>query len=169
MRPFRPALRIRIRAAGAQDADTLLRLAKTSVIEGTTAFYCSAQRHAWARALDRPPGFAARIAGQHSFAALGTEHGDIVGFMTLGTDGHLDLAYVAPSAMRRGVGAALHDRVVAHATSLGHTRLTTEASHLARHAFRRFGWHEIAAQSVAVFDQSLQNFRMEKRLAAPDR
>ncbi|OSP55482.1 GNAT family N-acetyltransferase [Pseudoruegeria sp. SK021] len=154
---------IRIRPFEPADAPELLLVFQRSVQEGAASAYDAAQRHAWASAVTASPVWTRRLGDQITVVA---QHPDgLIGFMTLGYDGHLDLAYVRPDWMGKGIAARLHDRLLARAEDHNMTRLTTEASLLARRFFLRQGWRELARQEVQRGAVSLTNFRMDKRLA----
>ncbi|MFV0245517.1 MAG: GNAT family N-acetyltransferase [Qingshengfaniella sp.] len=155
---------IRIRPYRPTDAPELSDLFHRAVHEGAARFYTAAERTAWAPPDAPGPDWADRLGAEITLVAE-TTHLAPAGFMTLGRDGHLDLAYVHPQAMVTGVAAALHDRMLGIARDLGHTRLDTEASHLARRFFLRQGWTDHGAQQVIRHGVTLTNFRMEKRLA----
>ncbi|MCA8882047.1 MAG: GNAT family N-acetyltransferase [Rhodobacteraceae bacterium] len=154
--------RFRIRPFRAEDALPLRALYYRAVQEGAARFYDQRQRDAWARAPEMPPDWRDRLGREITLVAEDAR--GPVGFMTLGHDGHLDLAFVAPEAMGTGIAAALHDRLLVEAEARGIAHLTTEASHLARRFFLRQGWREIAEQQVDLGGVRLTNFRMEKRL-----
>lgn len=153
---------IRIRNFCPSDSDALRQIFYRAVHEGTTAWYTPEQRAAWANAAEAPPEWPKRL-GDH-MTVVAEMDAQISGFMTLGYDGHLDLAFVTPESMGTGVASALHDRLLSLARAAGLELLTTEASHLARRFFLRQGWTELAAQEVELRGVSLANFRMEKRL-----
>lgn len=155
---------IRIRNFQATDSDALRQIFYRAIHEGTTEWYTPEQRAAWANAAEAPPDWPQRLGDQMTVVA--ETDGQISGFMTLGHDGHLDLAFVAPEAMGTGVASALHDRLLDLAAKAGLQVLTTEASHLARRFFLRQGWTELTAQEVELRGVLLANFRMEKRLGA---
>jgi len=154
---------IRVRRYRAGDAAPLHAIFYRAVHEGAAAFYSVAEQRAWAPHTAPPSDWAARLADQ--ITCVAEEPDGPVGFMTLGHDGHLDLAYVAPETMGRGVASALHDRILAEAQARGLTTLDTEASHLARRFFLRQGWRDHGAQQVARGDVRLTNFRMTKTVA----
>jgi len=155
---------IRLRAYRPADAEPLAALYERAVRIGAAGAYSPAQLAARATGPEGAGDWAERLGGQITVVA---ERGGVpVGFMTLGHDGHLDLAFVAPEAKGTGVAAALHDRILAEAQARGMAQLTTEASHPARRFFLKQGWREIAAQEVALRGARLTNFRMEKPLSA---
>jgi putative acetyltransferase len=151
-----------IRAYRPDDADALAQIFYDAVRIGAASHYTSAQLAAWAP--DRPPAeaWAARLAPLTSFVAVNPAP---LGFMSLRSDGYLDLAFVAPDQRGKGVAQALYAAVLAHAQSLHLPRLATAASHLARPFFRRLGWQETAAQVVERHGQQIENFRVQIILA----
>lgn len=157
---------IRIRAFHPDDSNALRQIFFRAVHEGTAQWYTPEQRTAWANAAQAPPDWPKRLGDQITVVA--ETDGHLTGFMTLGHDGHLDLAFVTPEAMGTGVASALHDRLLTLANKAEMPVLITEASHLARRFFLRQGWRELAKQEVALRGVLLTNFRMEKRLNTPD-
>lgn len=147
IRPFQPA-----------DAAACYRVFFNAVRLGTASHYSEAQRAAWAPSPDMRDSWPAKLADHITYVAYLS---DIVGFMTLGMDGYLDLAYIAPDHMGQGVGRALYSAILADPRS-PRTRLTTEASHLARPFFLSLGWQVEAEQTIKRRDVALTNFRMFK-------
>lgn len=137
-----------------------------AVREGTQAHYTEAQRRAWAGEAPDPEGWRDRLSGVDGFAA--EEEGRLVGFMTVimtvNGKGCIDLAFVAPAALGRGVGWHLHRAVEAKARELGVSALTTEASRMARPFFERQGWSVVAEQKVVMRGVVLANYEMRKAL-----
>ncbi|MEV8468624.1 GNAT family N-acetyltransferase [Fluviibacterium sp. DFM31] len=155
----------RIRPYVAADAPALRGIFTEAVQVGARAQYSAAQRDAWSGAAQHcPPDWGDRLGDHLTFVA--EQDGDPVGFMTLGRDGHLDLAFVLPQVMGQGVADALHDRILAEAQARGLSRLTTEASLRAQPFFRRMGWRLVAHQTVEIRGQRLDNAVMEKPLQA---
>lgn len=145
------------------DAQATAQVFFDSVRQGTRAFYDEAQRRAWAPARPEPSGWHQRLASQTALVA--ERNGRLVGFMTLTSEGCIDLAYVAPDALGQGVGKALYDAILAEAIRRGIPRLHAEASHLARAFFERRGWSVVKAQTVTREGVAIPNFVMEKTLA----
>lgn len=149
-----------LRYATRDDAEELFTIFHTAVHGGTMAFYSPEERQAWAPSPSPSPSWPDRLTDQLTIvadSAIGPR-----GFMTLGWDGHLDLAYVHPSEMGRGIASKLHEGVLFLAQDLGLKRLTTEASHLARRFFLKHGWREQAEQVVERQRVRIVNFRMER-------
>jgi putative acetyltransferase len=129
---------------------------------GAAEYYDDRQRTAWAEKVPDDDEWRKRLQSQYVLVAeLNTR---LVGFMTLDVYGHIDLAFVVPDLIGKGIARALYERVEAEALRLGIKMLDTEASYLAQRFFKRQGWSVVRQQSVAKGDVSLTNFVMEKRL-----
>lgn len=153
---------IPVRPYRAADCQPTFAVFFDAVHNGTAAYYTAEEREAWA-ATDVPPdGWHPRLADHITYVApFGS---GIAGFMTMGRDGHIDLAYVAPAHTRSGVGDALYAALLTQARALGLGLMDTEASHLAKRFFLRHGWQIEARQSVIRQGVALTNFRMFKPL-----
>lgn len=148
-----------IRRYRPEDAEPLAHLFHDAVRRGAAAAYTAEQRAAWSPA---PPAGALwheRLAGAHTLVA--ERGGRPAGFMSLGGNGRIDLAYVAPGEMGRGTAGALHDALLEVARARGLARLTAEASRLARPFLARRGWRVISVQEVRRGGVALENFLME--------
>ncbi len=153
---------ISVRRYEARDAEQCFDVFYRAVHEGAKARYSPRQRQAWAPTDQPPEGWQARLGDVLTWVA--EADGRVVGFMNLEPDGHLDMAFVAPDWMGRGVADALWTTLLTEAQRLGLTRLTTEASHLARPFFLRHGWRVEAPEEVERHGVRLQRFRMFRPL-----
>lgn len=153
---------LNIREFSEDDATATAQIFFDAVRLGTTEYYDERQRIAWAEQVPDDDDWYKRLQSQYSLVAqLNTR---LVGFMTLDGYGHIDLAFVAPDLIGKGVARALYERIEAEALRLGIERLDTEASYMARRFFERQGWSVVRQQSVVKGDVSLTNFAMEKRV-----
>lgn len=156
---------MRLRPLTPKDADACYAIFYRAVHEGAARHYEPAQRAAWAPASPRAPeDWAARLTQGHAVCA--TRWGRIVGFFTMGTDGHIDFAYVAPEEMGRGTAGRLYAHCENAARAAGLGVMDTEASHLAKRFFEKRGWRVTARQTVIRNGIGIENFRMEKDLSA---
>lgn len=146
------------------DAEALGEVFHRSVREGAAARYDEAQRAAWSPAPKSGEGWAARLAGGGTVVVL--EEDRPVGFMSMDDVGYVDLAFVLPEAMGRGLAATLYAVLEGRARAAGLTRLTTQASLLAEPFFARHGWVVTRRQEVEIGGALLKNAWMEKRLEA---
>ena len=88
-----------------------------------------------------------------------------IGFMTMNPEGFIDLAFVSPSALGKGVGWKLYKVVEEKILNLGALVLSTEASMAARLFFERQGWYVIEEQTIVKYGGvSLTNLKMQKTL-----
>lgn len=143
---------MQIRRYQPADAGALAQIFFDAVRLGAAPKYTAAELAAWAQRLD---GLTTVVAESPS---------GLLGFMSLRSDGYLDLAFVRPDCRGTGVADALHSEILTEACARHLHRLTTEASRMARPFFLRMGWHLIAAQTVQRNGQSIENFRMAKSL-----
>lgn len=149
---------LHIRVADPADAAALAHIFYRGVHEGAAPAYTPEQRHAWAPKKPDAAGFLKRLDGLITIVA---ERDTVIqGFMSLRLDGYLDFAYVLPDARGSDVADTLYDAILAEAKRLGLTRLTSEASYLARSFFTRHGWYTDAAQDIEQGGVTLRNFRM---------
>ena len=143
------------------DAQRCYAVLRRAVHEGAGQVYSAEQCAAWAPP-HPPDNWAARACA--GYAVCATRWGRILGFFTMGRDGHIDFAYVLPKVMGTGVAARLYEACEDEARRLGLTEMHTEASHLARRFFEKRGWRVIARQTVIRNSVGIENFRMEKQL-----
>ena len=131
-----------------------------AVHNGTAPHYSEAERAAWApRDGNYDHGeWTGRLADGRTWVA---ETGaTLQGFATLTRAGHLDLLFVRPGAWGAGVAGALYDRLLDDARDLGLTRLTTDASHLARRFLERRGWTVEAEERALRHGVRITRFAM---------
>ena len=146
------------------DAAATAHIFFDAVRSGATEYYDQRQRMAWAEKVPDTDEWCARLRSQNSFVAQ--LNARLVGLMTLDDHGHIDLAFVVPDLIGKGVARALYERIEAEALRRGIGRLDTEASYLAKRFFKRQGWSVVRQQSVVKGDVSLTNFVMEKHLSS---
>ena len=144
------------------DAEATARVFFEAVRDGTGAHYSQSQQRAWAPEVPDLGDWRARIAPQTALVAEADD--EVVGFMTLTEDGCIDLAFVAPDHMGRGIATRLYLAIQDAAEARGMKRLWTDASHQARAFFERKGWKVVTTQTPVRNGVALTNFRMEKYL-----
>lgn len=135
-----------------------------SIREGTGAFYTEAQRAVWA---PDPVPEANKFSADDTRIFWVAEHGGhIIGVLALEPEGYLDLAFVMPEWMGRGVAQAIYAPLLQWAKAAGLKRLTTHASHFARRFFEKQGWCVDAPETVTRNGQDLERFCMSLELGA---
>lgn len=133
-----------------------------AVHEGTNHVYSLAQRTAWGGLTIDLPRWKERLTTLAGFVA--EVDGEPVGFITVDPTGYIDLAFVLPSAARKGVGSALLARAEHLAFIQGATDLTTAASLAARPFFERHGWGVLKEEQVERGGVILKRYQMQKHL-----
>lgn len=155
-------LSIEIGGFEAAEADSLGAIFYDAVHEGAAGFYSLKQRQAWMPMAPSGPKWVYRLASQTTLVAR--NGGEPVGFMTLDSDGYIDLAFVSPKYQRKGIGGCLYAQIEGLARSAEMARLHSQASYLVRGLFLQSGWTVICEQQVERVGVTLTNFLMEKHL-----
>jgi putative acetyltransferase len=145
-----------IRRATEADDEELSEVFRLSVREVAARDYSPAQIEAWAAgALDWVGNFMV-------FAA--EENGRLIGFIQYDPPDHIDMTYVHPAHLRKGVATALLASLEAEALSRNVTVLHVEASIVSRPFFERRGYTLLTPQIVRVRGQDFLNYRMMKQI-----
>ena len=150
---------IEIRRATPNDYDALADVMFDAVRHGASQ-YTEAQREAW---LPRPrsgASWAERLNAQIVYVAARSTH--LSGFMSLATDGYIDLAFIRPSDQGSGVFRRLYAAIETASRNNGATRLWVHASLMAQAPFAAMGFSIIKQETVEVGGQFLDRFKMEK-------
>ncbi|MHA6263936.1 GNAT family N-acetyltransferase [Arenibacterium sp. CAU 1754] len=149
------------------DAPDVYAVFHEAVHIGARHHYCDAQRRVWAPHDRMPDSFPDRLAGMETFVA---RDGDgIAGVMAATRAGYLDLAFVRPRWMGRGMAQALYEAVIKDAQDRGAVRrMTTHASHLARPFFARNRWRVDYPETVCRDGVMLDRFAMSLDLPPRD-
>jgi putative acetyltransferase len=151
-----------IRPFNEGDAVATAKIFFDAVRLGSVGHYDEAQRRAWAPEIPDNSNWLERLMSQTVLVA--EQDSEAVAFMTLRTDGHIDLAFVSPGQIGQGIAHKLYLALEARAISTQMKRLTCDASLMARPFFERQGWRVVVEQSVSRDEVSLTNFVMEKIL-----
>lgn len=153
---------MRLRDGGPGDAALLAALFRASVHGAAAGHYNADQREAWAPAEIDMADFAARVGRCRIIVA--EYEGRPAGFATLATGGLVDMLFVDPDHLRRGIGRRLLFAVEDAARLVGEAALHSHVSLTARPLFEAAGFQVDAEQSVERCGQRFTNFRMSKRL-----
>jgi putative acetyltransferase len=144
------------------DAERCAAIFRASVEGLAIEDYSAEQCAAWAARAD-DPGFPNRLAGALTLMAL--VDGDPAGFASLKGAETIDMLYVDPDFVRRGVATALVDALVRLAAARGAKTLASEVSDTARPLFERLGFQAQRRNLIPLDDEWLANTTMTKRLA----
>lgn len=154
---------VAVRAYDPADAPGTLALFLAAVTETASADYTVEQIDAWADREGRDLGrWDAAMRARGAFVAeIGAE---LAGFSDVGPDGYVDMMFVAPRFLRRGVARTLLVHGEALARGRGALELSADVSITARPFFESQGFVVEAQQSPVRRGVALTNFRMTKPL-----
>lgn len=154
--------KLTVRAFEDADAKAAAQIFYDAVNIGANEFYTAEQRNAWASHVPQTTYWRDRLNGQITFVAVIAN--EIVGYMTLADDGYIDLAFVKPDNIGKGVAKALYDAVLTKGSELNLCRLYSDASFMAKQFFTRQGWLVVKRQVIKRNGIKLTNFAMEIQL-----
>ncbi|PYI37536.1 hypothetical protein CVS30_14775 [Arthrobacter psychrolactophilus] len=95
---------------------------------------------------------------------IATIHGVTAGFSDVDGHGYIDMMFVAPDCLRRGVAHHLLHHIEDVAHSEGMSELTANVSITARPFFEHHGFTVQAEQHPMMLGVQLTNYRMKKNL-----
>ena len=153
LRPFLPA-----------DTPVLAAILTAAVEELTGDDYSRDQQEAWASVADDEEAFGKKLAGELTLIA--TLRSAPVGFASLKGKEQIDMLYVHPGAVGKGVASALCDALERLAGARGAKSLTVDASDNAQEFFKKRGYVAKQRNSVTVNGEWLANTTMQKTLEA---
>jgi putative acetyltransferase len=158
------AEKISLRPALPADAPALAEIFRASVEELGPEDYSEAQVEAWAAVAEDEAGFAKKLAGELTIVAL--LRGEMVGFASLKGADVLDMLYVHPHAIRKGVATQLCEAIEKLAAARKATILTADVSDCAEAFFAARKYAPQQRNMVFLGDEVLGNTTMTKKLAA---
>lgn len=148
---------IEIRPYAASDAAGTLAVFLAAVTGTASADYSPEQIRAWAGERDVPSWHAAM---QRRDAFVATIGGELAGFSDVGPTGWVDMMFVAPRFLRRGVASRLLAEASARVPAT--VELSADVSITARPFFEHHGFVVVAEQHPVRSGVELTNFRMRR-------
>jgi len=155
---------VEILEANLQDVDAIASLFHNTIRRINFRDYTPVQIETWAGTAPEPEKWRTRMKTKQTFIA--SRAGELVGFVELETDGHVDALYVHHDHQGEGIASHLLKQIEKEAMRSGIIRLYTEASITARHFFERRGFVIVKPQEVDYHGVKFKNYRMEKRISA---
>ena len=155
LRPYIPA-----------DARRCAEIFRSAIDELAADDYSADQRDAWASRADDEAAFGKGLAAMLTLIAL--IDGEAAGFASLKGADVIDMLYVDPDHAREGAATALVDALTKLAAARGASKLTTEASEVARPVFEKLGFVAERRNVVNINGEWLANTTMTKALG-PER
>jgi putative acetyltransferase len=147
-----------------KDVPFLLRMTRGSITQLAQEEYSPGQIEAWVESFSDEAAFAARLAAGLTLVA--TIDGFPAGYAMLKGKDEIDLLYVAPGLVRRGVASALIEALEKLAAARGATQLSAKASDVARPFFSARGYEPQSRNTVPLGDEWLGYTVMMKSFGA---
>ena len=147
-----------------KDVPFLLRMTRGSITQLAQDEYSPGQIEAWVESFSDEAAFAARLAAGLTLVA--TIDGFPAGYAMLKGKDEIDLLYVAPGLVRRGVASALVEALEKLAAARGATQLSAKASDVARPFFSARGYEPQSRNTVPLGDEWLGHTVMMKSFGA---
>lgn len=147
-----------------KDVSFLLRMTRGSIAQLAQDEYSPGQIEAWVESFSDEAAFAARLAA--GLTVVATIDGFPAGYAMLKGKDEIDLLYVAPGLVRRGVASALVEAIEKLASARGVAKLTVKASDVARPFFSTRGYEAQSRNTVPLGEEWLGYTLMSKSLGA---
>ncbi|RVU84449.1 GNAT family N-acetyltransferase [Leucothrix sargassi] len=126
------------------------------------AIYSKAQKNAWAQLPREYDSWVMRLMFKQPYVATLGEQ--VIGFIELDPDGHIDCMYTLPEFQRKGIGSLLYEHLLEKAKEKRMKRLYVEASHVARPFFESKGFCLTHENQVDREGEVITNFTMQLHL-----
>lgn len=157
--------RVTLRSYESADAAATLAIFTEAITQTAAAYYTAEQVEAWAKpgrrelsAWDKAVGGRASVV-----AVLGAE---VVGFSDVDKHGYIDMLFVSPRYLRRGVARTLLNFIEHQALVAGTTELSSDVSIAARAFFESIGFEVVREQRPVKEGTELTNYRVTKALTS---
>ena len=152
-----------IRELHEDDLPALAGIYRAGIRQLGAQYYSDAQIEAWACFADDTRAFAEWITGALTLVAEDDRHIPL-GFGGLQKHGRISALFVAPQAMRQGIGTALVQGLIDIAAQRKLAVLTTDASEFSRPVFERFGFSLSHIEHTTVRGVAFRRYVMTLRL-----
>jgi putative acetyltransferase len=145
-----------------KDAEEIASLFHRTVHAIDSSIYSEKEKEAWAPTPPDYPEWAEKLRRKKPYMAC--EDGKIIGFMNMGSDGHIDYAYIAPEYQGKGVGKFLYEHIEEIARKRSIRKLSVEASKLAMPFFKKVGFNLLHENHIIRNGETLVNYTMLKEI-----
>ncbi|WP_042151590.1 MULTISPECIES: GNAT family N-acetyltransferase [unclassified Pseudoalteromonas] len=133
-----------------------------SVHSISSDFYTSDELEAWSPSPPNYDEWKMRLENKQPYKAIVNDQ--IVGFIELERDGHIDCLYIHKEFKGQGIGSRLLEYAIEKAMNNGIYHLYAEASKVARPIFEKQGFSYNNTNHVKLRGQSLINYSMSLKL-----
>jgi putative acetyltransferase len=155
--------RIALRTYKSLDAAATLTVFTEAITQTAAAHYTTEQIDAWAKPGRRELAVW-DIAMRQRGSIVATRADEVVGFSDVDRSGYIDMLFVSPNHLRRGIAGTLLTFLEQQARSAGTAELTSDVSITARPFFEHFGFEVVQEQRPVKDGIELTNYRMRKDL-----
>jgi putative acetyltransferase len=139
----------------------LFLMFKKAVMNVSDRDYSLSQRRAWCSNICQIK-WHERLRHQHTFLTYFNQN--LCGFITVASNGYIDLLYIDPELQRKGVGSALLSYADRFATENAISKLSINASVQSRNLCEKYGFTHLE-QFVRLKDnEKLKSYRMVKKV-----
>ncbi len=152
-----------IRPLTDQDIPEVRELFRSTVLAVNSKDYAKEEIADWASCGDSIERWKELLAKNDYIGALDRQ-GNIIGFSSMDSDGHLHAMFVHENWQGRGVAARLLSEVEKMAQEYGVGKIHAEASITARPFFEKHGYRTMKEQKQKANKLFLTNYKMEKVL-----
>lgn len=156
------SIQITIRHAKLSDLTTLQSLFTDTIITINKKDYSPEQIKAWTTSVEHTERWVRKLKTQYFIIA--ELENKTVGFVSLESNGHVDLLYVHKDYQRQGIASRLYAAIEAEAIKQGQLILTSDVSITARPFFEKKGYSIVRSQKIKIREIEIMNFKMVKHL-----
>ena len=146
------------RSATPADAADCLRVIRRAILQAAAGAYSLEERRAWAARFHDVRRFRRRM--RRGVTVVACDGPRLVGLALVRFDGHVDLLFTAPEAVRRGIGVRALGLAMSAVSARGVRTFNTQASHLSRPVFARAGFRVVGHNPGAFGTVRPMSFRM---------
>lgn len=152
---------LKIRNANPHDLATLARLYYGAVMAAAPAHYSEAQVQRWAGFAEEES-FREFVLGNDT--CLAEDRSGVVGFCSVGAEGHIAALYVRGDCQRRGIGTELLNYAMARAQQQGMRRFHAEASEFSLPLLKKLGFSQVGVERVQRGEVEFLRYLLELEL-----
>lgn len=153
-----------LRSYEPRDAAATLAIFTEAITHTAAAYYTPEQIEAWAQP-GRRDLHAWDEAMRRRASVVAVAGGVVVGFSDVDVDGYVEMLFVSPRYLRRGVARTLLAFIEHRAQAAGTTMLSSDVSLAARPFFESIGFGVIREQQPLKEGIALTNYRMTRTVA----
>ena len=154
---------LHMRPLTVQDIPRMQELFRTTVLTVNSRDYTEEEVKDWASCGDSVEHWK-ELLSANSYIGATDIQGNIIGFSSMNSDGHLHSMFVHKDWQGKGVAGMLLAEVEKMARQYGIHKIVSEVSITARPFFEKRGYRVVAAQKAKANKLFMTNYRMEKEM-----